>query len=154
MADWLEHTVHVDVDVPIELVWGLWSDLEEMPKWMKWIDSVQVLEDQPELSRWRLASGIWEFTWLSRTLQVIPHQILQWESVDGLPNRGAIRFYDHKGSSTVKMTIAYAVPGGLARIMDNGFLRGLVTSTLKADLERFRKHALAVKQSADASSAV
>ncbi|MEM9163622.1 MAG: SRPBCC family protein [Cyanobacteria bacterium P01_F01_bin.4] len=154
MSDWLEHSVYVDLDVPIELVWGLWSDLEEMPKWMKWIDSVQVLDDQPELSRWKLASGIWEFTWLSRTLQVIPYQILQWESVDGLPNRGAIRFYDHKGSSTVKMTISYAVPGVLAKIMDNGFLRRIVNSTLQADLERFRTHAMAAKRSADASSAV
>ncbi|MEL6138649.1 MAG: SRPBCC family protein [Cyanobacteria bacterium J06628_6] len=143
MADWLEHSVYVDLDVPIDLVWRLWSDLEEMPKWMKWIDSVTILDDAPELSRWKLASGIWQFTWLSRTLKVVPHQILQWESVDGLPNRGAIRFYDHKGKSTVKMTIAYAIPSALARIMDNGFLRGIVDSTLQADLERFRQQALA-----------
>jgi len=112
---------------------------------MKWIDSVRILEDKPELSRWKLASGVWQFTWLSRTLKVVPHQILQWESIDGLPNRGAIRFYDHKeGKSTVKMTIAYAIPTALARIMDNGFLRGIVDSTLQADLERFRQHALAI----------
>ncbi|NEP19138.1 MAG: hypothetical protein F6J97_19945 [Leptolyngbya sp. SIO4C1] len=152
MADWLEHSVYVDLDVPIDLVWALWSDLEEMPKWMKWIDSVQVLADKPELSRWKLASGIWEFTWLSRTLSVIPHQILQWESVDGLPNRGAIRFYDHKGTSTVKMTIAYAVPRVLARLMDSGFLRRIVESTLQADLERFRQYAMAMKtQQAESS---
>jgi uncharacterized membrane protein len=151
MADWLEHSVYVDVDVPVEMVWGLWSDLEEMPKWMKWIDSVEVLEDNPEMSRWKLASGIWKFSWLSRTVKVVPHQILQWESVDGLPNRGAIRFYDHKGSSTVKMTLSYAVPHALAKIMDNGFLRGIVDSTLQADLERFKTHALQAKQAAESA---
>lgn len=145
MTDWLEHSVYVDVEVPIELVWSLWSDLEEMPKWMKWIDSVVILPEQPELSRWKLASGPWEFSWLSRTLKVIPYQILQWESIDGLPNRGAIRFYDHKGSSTVKMTIAYAIPGVLGKIMDNLFLGRIVESTLKADLERFRDYALAAQ---------
>ncbi|MEA5465306.1 SRPBCC family protein [Leptothoe sp. PORK10 BA2] len=142
MANWLEHSVHVDVEAPIDLVWALWSDLEQMPQWMKWIDSVELLADQPEMSRWKLASGVWEFTWLSRTVKVVPHQILQWESVDGLPNRGAIRFYGHQqGRSTVKMTLAYSVPNVLAKFMENGWLRGIVDSTLQADLERFRKKA-------------
>ena len=142
MANWLEHSVYVDVDAPIELVWALWSDLEQMPQWMKWIDSVELLADQPELSRWKLASGVWEFTWLSRTVKVVPQQILQWESVDGLPNRGAIRFYGHHhGTSTVKMTLAYSAPTVLARFMENGWLRRIVDSTLQADLERFRQKA-------------
>jgi len=48
MTDWLEHSVLVEVDAPVELVWDLWSDLEQMPRWMKWIESVRVLEDDPE----------------------------------------------------------------------------------------------------------
>ena len=61
MANWLEHTVQVEVDAPIELVWGMWSDLEQMPRWMKWIDSVKVLEDNPELSLWKLDTGGFNF---------------------------------------------------------------------------------------------
>ena len=144
MTDWLEHTVQIEVDVPIELVWSLWSDLEQMPRWMKWIDSVRILEDNPELSRWKLASGGFNFTWLSRILQVIPHQIIEWESVDGLPNRGAIRFYDRHNSSIVKMTFAYAIPGILGRLMDGLFLGNIVESTVQADLERFKAYALKV----------
>ncbi|MEM6254535.1 MAG: SRPBCC family protein [Cyanobacteria bacterium P01_D01_bin.156] len=147
MANWLEHSVYVDVEAPIDLVWALWSDLEQMPQWMKWIDSVELLPEQPDMSRWKLASGMWEFTWLSRTVKVTPYQILQWESVDGLPNRGAIRFYGHQqGTSTVKMTLAYAVPAVLARFMENGWLRRIVDSTLQADLERFRQKAEQIAQ--------
>lgn len=142
MTDWLEHTVQVEVDVPIDRVWGMWSDLEQMPRWMKWIDSVTILEDNPELSRWKLASGGFNFTWLSRILQVVPEQIIEWESVDGLPNRGAIRFYDRHGKSIVKMTFSYAIPGILGRLMDNLFLGNIVESTVKADLERFKEYAL------------
>jgi len=65
----------------------LWSDLEQMPHWMKWISS-KVLEENSELSRWKLNTGGWEFSWLSRIHKVV-HQIIQWESIDGLPNRGA-----------------------------------------------------------------
>jgi uncharacterized membrane protein len=147
MSHWLEHSVQVEVDAPIDLVWSLWSDLEQMPRWMKWIESVRILPEDPELSRWKLASGGLEFTWLSRILKVIPNQIIQWESVDGLPNRGAIRFYDRSGKSVVKLSIAYAIPGWLGRLMDNLFLGRIVESTIQADLERFREYAMKLKNS-------
>lgn len=145
MTDWLEHSVQIEVAVPVDLVWNLWSDLEQMPRWMKWIESVQVLEDNPDLSQWKLASGNLQFSWLSRIQRIVPHQIIQWESVDGLPNRGAVRFYDRHESSIVKLTVAYGVPGWLIKIMDNLFLGRIVESTLMADMERFRDYALAVK---------
>lgn len=140
MANWLEHSVQVEVNAPIDLVWQLWSDLEQMPRWMKWIESVRVLEENPELSRWKLASGGLNFTWLSRITQLTPQQIIRWESVDGLPNRGAVRFYDRQGKSVVRLSIAYSVPGWLGQIMDNLFLGRVVESTVQADLERFRQY--------------
>jgi uncharacterized membrane protein len=146
MTNWLEHTVQVEVEVPIDLAWSLWSDLEQMPRWMKWIDSVNILEDNPELSRWKLASGAFHFTWLSKIVKVVPQQIIQWESVDGLPNRGAIRFYDRHGSSIVKMTFGYGIPGILRQLMDNPFLGRIVESTVQADLERFKEYALKVRK--------
>ncbi|KAB8334469.1 hypothetical protein SD80_008790 [Scytonema tolypothrichoides VB-61278] len=145
MADWLEHSVQVEVEAPMELVWSLWSDLEQMPRWMKWIDSVKVPEDNPEISIWKLDTRGLEFTWKSRILKIVPKQIIQWESVDGLPNRGAVRFYDRHSSSIVKLTVAYAIPGILGKIMDNLFLGRAVESTLKSDMERFREYALQAK---------
>lgn len=147
MSEWLDHSVVVDVDLPVDACWQLWSDLEQMPHWMKWIDSVHVLPEDPDISEWKLASRGLEFTWRSRITNLITHQIIQWEAIDGLPNRGAIRFYDHKnGTSSVKLTIAYAVPA-VIKWMDGLFLGRLVESTLQADLDRFRDYALATQQS-------
>lgn len=140
MPNWLEHSVQIEVDAPIDLVWSLWSDLEQMPRWMKWIESVKILEDNADLSRWQLATGGFEFTWLSRIVKLVPNQLIQWESVDGLPNRGAVRFYDRHGKSIVRLTIAYAIPGWLGKLMDNLFLGKVVESTIQADLERFRDY--------------
>jgi uncharacterized membrane protein len=142
MSEWLEHTVQIEIAVPIDRVWELWYNTELISSWMKWIDSVKILEEDPALSRWRLASGSLELTWLSRIVKTTTHQIIQWESVDGLPNRGAIRFYDREQSSIVKLTIAYSVPGFLALLMHNDFIRKTVESTLQADLERFRDYAI------------
>jgi uncharacterized membrane protein len=145
MADWLEHSVQVEVEAPIDLVWSLWADLEQMPKWMKWIDSVKISPDDAEISLWKLSTGGWEFTWKSRIVKVIPQQIIQWKSVDGLPNQGAIRFYDRHDSSIVKMTVSYAIPGIIGKIMDDLFLGRVVESTLEADLVRFKEYALNAK---------
>jgi uncharacterized membrane protein len=145
MSDWLEHSVQIEVEIPIESVWKLWSDLEKMPQWMKWIDSVKVLEDNPELSRWKLSTGGLDFSWRSRITKQIPNQIIQWESIDGLPNQGAIRFYDRGNSSIVKLTVAYAIPGILGKLMDGWFLGRVVESSLQEDLERFRTYALNAK---------
>lgn len=142
MPDWLEHSVQVEVEVPIDLVWNLWSDLEQMPNWMLWIESVKIPPENPDISLWTLKTGTWEFTWKSRITKVIPNQIIQWESIDGLPNRGAIRFYDRHTSSIVKMTISYAIPGIIGKIMDNLFLGRAVESTIQADLVRFKEYAL------------
>ncbi|NET10668.1 MAG: hypothetical protein F6K09_09570 [Merismopedia sp. SIO2A8] len=141
MANWLEHSVQVEVNVPIDVVWRLWSDLEQMPNWMRWIDSVKVLEDEPELSVWKLASAGFEFSWRSRITSLIEHQIIQWESVSGLPNRGAIRFYDRGDHSVVRLSISYGVPAILA-LMDDLFIGRVVESTIQEDLNRFRDYAL------------
>jgi uncharacterized membrane protein len=117
---------------------------------MKWIDSVKVQKDNPELSRWKLATGGWTFSWQSRIVKIVPQQIIQWESVDGLPNRGAIRFYDRGTSSIVKLSVSYAIPGIIGKLMDNLFLGRVVESTIQADLERFKQYALQAKTQVEA----
>jgi uncharacterized membrane protein len=141
MTDWLEHTVQIEVSNPVEQVWSLWSDLEKMPKWMKWIEGVKIKPDNPEISDWILGSSGFNFTWQARILKQIPKQIIQWESVSGLPNRGAVRFYDRKVGTVVKLSIAYAIPGIVGQVMDDLFLGRVVESTLQADLERFKQYA-------------
>jgi uncharacterized membrane protein len=149
MSEWLEHTVQIELDVPIALVWGLWSDLTQMPQWMKWIEGVTIDPADPTISIWKLGSGGLVFNWKSRILKQVPNQIIQWESIDGLPNRGAIRFYDRgESGSIVKMTIAYAIPSIVKQIMSGLSLGQVVESTLQADLNRFRDYALAAQAQA------
>lgn len=140
MAEWLEHTVQVEVEHPIDRVWGLWSSLELMPNWMKWIESVKIPADRPDISNWELGTNGLTFTWRSRILKQIPNQIIQWESIDGLSNRGAIRFYSRPNGTIVKLTVAYALPNIVKQVLDGLSIPKVVESTLQADLERFRTY--------------
>ena len=141
MAKWLEHSVQVEVPVPIQTVWDLWSGLEKMPNWMQWIKSVKISEQDPSLSVWVLDSEQFSFSWQARMSRIVDRQLIQWESVDGLPNRGGIRFYDRHDHSVVRLTVSYSIPGLLGPLVDSLFLGDLVESTLQADLDRFRDYA-------------
>ena len=77
MADWLEHTVQIEVPIGIDRVWDLWENIELMPNWMKWIESVTIKPEDPELSVWKLASGSFVFTWQSKIIRRVKNQIIQ-----------------------------------------------------------------------------
>ena len=80
MGRWLEHTVTSEVMAPADRVWAVWSDLEAMPRWMRWIESVKTLED-PDLTDWTLAAQGFRFTWKARITSRVEAQQLHWESV-------------------------------------------------------------------------
>ena len=49
MGRWLEHTVTSNIDAPVEQVWSVWSDLEAMPLWMSWIESVKTIDESVKI---------------------------------------------------------------------------------------------------------
>lgn len=140
MTEWLEHSVLVEVNVPIDRVWSLWADLEQIPRWMSLICAVKVSPNDPNLSRWTLAAMGLQFSWQARLTRVVPHQIIQWESIDGVTNRGAVRFYESSDRTNVKLTVAYKIPGIVGHLMDDWFLGRFIESTLQSDMDRFRDY--------------
>ena len=138
MGRWLEHSVAVDIAAPVDLVWAVWSDLESMPLWMRWIESVKTLDD-PDLTEWTLAAQGFRFQWKARITQRVEAQQLHWESVGGLSTKGAVRFYPESVDRTVvKLSVTYQLPGVLAPLMEPSILGGIVTKELQANLDRFR----------------
>ncbi|MCP4974138.1 MAG: SRPBCC family protein [Prochlorococcus sp.] len=138
MGRWLEHTVTSEVKAPVDQVWAVWSDLEAMPRWMHWIESVTTLDD-PDLTNWTLSAQGFRFQWQARITKRIDAQQLMWESVGGLPTKGAVRFYAESESLTVvKLSVTYQLPRVVAPLMEPSILGGMVTRELQANLDRFR----------------
>jgi uncharacterized membrane protein len=87
--EWQESTVKMDINVPISVAYNCYSDREAISRWMPFISSVKP----------------------------IPNQKIHWRSLDGLPNRGAVRFFPKGPSScVVELTVAYEVPRLLAPV--------------------------------------
>jgi uncharacterized membrane protein len=139
MGRWLEHSVTTEIQSSADKVWAVWSDLEAMPRWMRWIESVVTCDGDPDLTDWTLVAQGFRFHWKARITQRVEAQQLHWESVGGLPTRGAVRFYPQGSSLTVvRLTVSYELPGVLAPLMEPTVLGGIVTRELQANLDRFR----------------
>ena len=139
MGRWLDNSVTTEIDAPVARVWEVWSDLEAMPRWMRWIESVEQDPGDPDLTDWTLAAQGFRFHWKARITLRVDAQQLHWESVGGLPTKGAVRFYPQSPTCTaVKLSVSYELPAVLAPLMEPSILGGIVTKELQANLDRFR----------------
>ncbi|XP_012082967.1 uncharacterized protein LOC105642673 [Jatropha curcas] len=140
VMEWQDCTVKMEIDVPVSVAYKCYSDRESIPRWMPFISSVKILEDKPDLSRWSLKYKAFgrdiEFSWLARNMQPTPNQKIHWRSLEGLPNRGAVRFFPKgPGSCIVELTISYEVPQLLVPVASA--LQPFLESLLIRGLERF-----------------
>ncbi|MFS7931107.1 putative START-like domain superfamily protein [Helianthus anomalus] len=73
-------------------------------------------------------------------MQPIPNQKIHWRSLEGLPNRGAVRFFP-KGSSSclVELTVSYEVPQLLSPVASA--LQPFLENLLGRGLARFANFA-------------
>lgn len=129
-----------EIDVPVSVAYNAYSDRESIPRWMPFISSVKILEDKPDLSKWSLKYKAFgrdiEFSWLARNMQPIPNQKIHWRSLEGLPNRGAVRFFPKGPSSCiVELTVSYEVPQLLAPFASA--LKPFLETLLRRGLDRF-----------------
>ncbi|KAM3323627.1 hypothetical protein P3S67_004778 [Capsicum chacoense] len=140
VMEWQDCTVKMEVDVPTSVAYKCYSDHGAIPEWMPFISSVKMVEDKPDLSRWSLKYKAFgqdlEYSWLARHMQPTPNQKLHWRSVEGLPNRGAVRFFPKGPSSCIiQLTVSYEVP--LLLVPVASALKPFFENLLAQGLERF-----------------
>ncbi|XP_010474662.1 PREDICTED: uncharacterized protein LOC104754221 isoform X1 [Camelina sativa] len=139
-VEWQDCSVKMEVDVPVSVAYNFYLDRESFPKWMPFISSVEVLKDKPDLSRWSLKYNAFgqdiKYSWLARNLQPTPNQKIHWRSLEGLPNKGSVRFFPKGPSSCiVELTVSYEVPALLTPVASA--LRPFLERLLRGGLERF-----------------
>ncbi|XP_049399435.1 uncharacterized protein LOC125863292 [Solanum stenotomum] len=140
VMEWQDCTIKMEVDVPISVAYNCYSDREAIPEWMPFISTVKILEDKPDLSRWSLKYKAFgqniEYSWLARNMQPTPNQKIHWRSLEGLPNRGAVRFFPKGPSSCIiELTFSYEVPQLLVPVASA--VKPFTENLLTQGLERF-----------------
>tara|TARA_Y100001970_G_C14095473_1_gene782420 strand:- start:400 stop:861 length:462 start_codon:yes stop_codon:yes gene_type:complete len=143
MGKWLEHTVRSKINAPVEKVWLTWSDLDSMPLWMSWIESVKTIDQEtstlPDLTEWTLAANGFRFKWKAQINERVEQTKLKWESVGGLPTKGCVHFSPESDTLTsVELKVSYELPKMIARLIESNLLGNMVTNELQANIDRFK----------------
>mmetsp|Transcript_21081 Transcript_21081/g.51579 ORF Transcript_21081/g.51579 Transcript_21081/m.51579 type:complete len:243 (-) Transcript_21081:157-885(-) len=152
-AQWLNSKASVQVPLPVEECWGMWLRREAIPQWMPWVSSVEIDNEDRDVSRWVLSTEQlgqkFEFSWKAKNLPPLKHKMIHWRSIDGsmggsgigsmlqVKNRGAVKFRKLSSNSCeIQLVISYEMPDVLAPIIQQ--ISPLVQPILQADMDRFR----------------
>jgi uncharacterized membrane protein len=131
----------VTINQPIEMLYRFWRNLENLPQFMRHLDSVEKATDT--ISHWRAkgpAGTILE--WNAEIFNEIPNKLIAWRSLEGadVVSAGSVNFAA-EGSRGTRVTVhlQYSPPGGkvgaaLAKLV------GVDAETeIREDLERFKQ---------------
>ncbi|KAH0905429.1 hypothetical protein HID58_037256 [Brassica napus] len=125
--EWQDCTVKMEVDIPVSVAYNFYLDRESFPKWMPFISSVEVLKDKPDLSRWSL-----KYNAFGQDINFCPtpNQKIHWRSLEGLPNKGSVRFFPKGPSSClVELTVSYEVPALLTPVASTKKMSSIASGT-------------------------
>ena len=132
----------VTVGMPPQQLYEFWRNLENLPQFMKHIESVQVTGERT--SHWK-AVGPGGFTaeWDAEMMEDTPGQQISWHSVGSadVPNKGTVEFKQAPANrgTEVRVSIDYYPPGGAAGKAAAKAAHGINAQQLEEDLKRLKQ---------------
>jgi uncharacterized membrane protein len=114
-ADGLQVKKSVTVNRPVEEVYAFWRNFENLPQFMKHLDSV--VGTGENTSRWRAGSSLGlTVEWEVQLVEDRPNELLSWQTigVSDVTGHGRVEFTPAPGGrgTEVHAAIVYQVPGG------------------------------------------
>ena len=114
-----ERGVHVrkiiTIGRPAEDLYRFWRDFENLPRFMRHLEAVQVMDERR--SHWKAKAPLGRTVeWDAEVTEDRPNERLAWRSLEGadVPNHGSVTFEPAPGGrgTTVKVDLRYEPPGG------------------------------------------
>lgn len=129
------------IDRPAQQVYDFWRGLENLPRFMRSLDSVQITG--PRTSHWKAsAPGGVPVEWDAEIVEDDPGRLISWRSIGEtkIPNEGRVEFIDSGYNRTeLRVMIQYfpvAVAAGKAAAK---FIRAVNEQQLDDDLARLKQ---------------
>jgi uncharacterized membrane protein len=131
------------VNKPREAVYQFWRKADNLPLFMKHLESVDVLDN--ERSHWvlKLPTGVASVSWDAEIVMDVPNELIGWSSLPGsiIDNAGKVRFRDTAdGGTLVDVLITYQPPaGGLGASLAH-VLNPVFKSAVDEDVQNFKQY--------------
>jgi uncharacterized membrane protein len=104
----------INVNAPVDVLFSLWSNFENFPKFMSNVLDVTNLDDKR--SHWKVAgpAGV-PVEWDAEITKIVPNELIAWRSVEGstVENAGYVLFEPNEdGTTEVNVRLNYNPPAG------------------------------------------
>jgi uncharacterized membrane protein len=131
----------VTVMRPRAEVFAFWRQLENLPRFMIHLESVE--HTTPGRTRWTAKSPGGSVEWDAEITEEVADERIAWRSLPGseVANAGSVTFRDAPGDRGTEVHVAlhYDVPGGKAGVMVAKLLGEEPSSQVRDDLRRFKQ---------------
>jgi len=130
----------VVINRPVSEVYRFWRELENLPRFMTHLESVEQLTGT--LSRWRAKGPAGTHVeWNAEIINEMPNQVIGWRSIEGsdVVSAGSVNFEDRHGATRVRIRLQYSPPGGkigdaVARLLGRD-----AATEIRQDLRRIKE---------------
>src|SRR5688572_26820896 len=130
----------VTINRPAPELYRFWRNLENLPRFMSHLESVERITDT--LSRWRAKGPAGkDVEWNAEIINEVPDQVIGWRSIEGsdVVSAGSVNFDEVAGGTRVRVRLQYSPPGGkvgaaVARLMGKD-----PATEIRQDLQRFKR---------------
>jgi uncharacterized membrane protein len=123
-------------------VYEFWRNLENLPRIMHHLESVQMTGENSSHWKARGPGGI-SLEWDAEMVEDYPGQLILWRSVGDaeLPNEGTVEFREAPGGrgTEVKVSIRYYPPGGPAGTAAAKLANAISVKQIEEDLKRLKQ---------------
>ena len=132
----------ITVNAPREEVYRFWRDFENLPRFMKHLESVTVLGDNRSLWRATAPAGK-TVEWTAEMTEDRPNELIAWRSIEGsdVHNEGRVQFLDALGDrgTEIHVELRYDPPAGaVGKAIAKLFIEE-PSQQVKGDLRRFKQ---------------
>lgn len=131
------------VNKPRNEVYEFWRDLENLPKFMKHLKSVETINDTVSAWEAKIPGNVGTISWKSEITDDVENEHIGWQSLSEstIENTGNVRFRDAgKFGTEVNVIISYRAPGGAAGEGIAKMLNPVFKSMVKEDVKNFRRY--------------
>lgn len=131
----------VVINRPVSELYRFWRNLENLPRFMSHLESVERITDT--LSRWRAkAPAGTSVEWNAEIINEVPDQVIGWRSIEGsdVVSAGSVNFEELGPSQTrVRVRLQYSPPGGKLGDAVARLLGSDAATQIRQDLQRFKQ---------------
>ena len=130
----------VIIQRPVPELYRYWRNLENLPRFMSHLESVEQLTGT--LSRWRAKGPAGTHVeWNAEIINDVSNQVIGWRSIEGsdVVSAGSVNFEEARRGTRLRVRLQYSPPGGKVGDAVARLLGRDAATDIRQDLRRFKE---------------